>query len=94
MRDFFLSVTSVTALRQRLLAGSNAAPPGVKPRGNVVCNCFNVSASEIIDFCTTTSGDDAAKLSALQRAKQCGTNCGSCLPELRTLVTTAVAAAA
>ena len=94
MRDFFLSGASVTALRQRLLAGSNAAPPGFKPRGNVVCNCFNVSASEIIDFCATTTGDDAAKLAALQRAKQCGTNCGSCLPELRTLVMGAVAAAA
>ena len=92
MRDFFLSGASVTALRQRLLAGSNAAPQGFKPRGNVVCNCFNVSASEIIDFCATTTGDDAVKLTALQRAKQCGTNCGSCLPELRTLVKGAVAA--
>ena len=94
MRDFFLSGASVVALRQRLLAGSNAAPPGFKPRGNVVCNCFNVSASEIIDFCATTTGDAAAKLAALQRAKQCGTNCGSCLPELRTLVRGAVTASA
>ncbi len=86
MRDFFLSGASVVELRQRLLAGSAAASLGFKPRGKVVCNCFNVSENEIIDFCTTANGDSAAKLTALQAAKKCGTNCGSCLPELRTLV--------
>jgi assimilatory nitrate reductase catalytic subunit len=93
MRDFFLSGASVVELRQRLLAGSAAAPQGFKPRGRVVCNCFNVSESEIIDFCATASGDDATKLLALQGAKKCGTNCGSCLPELRTLVAASVVAA-
>ena len=86
MRDFFLSGASVIELRQRLLAGSAAAPQGFKPRGKVVCNCFNVSENEIIDFCSAANGDGAVKLSALQAAKKCGTNCGSCLPELRTLV--------
>ncbi len=86
MRDFFLSGAPVVELRQRLLAGSAAAPQGFKPRGKVVCNCFNVSENEIIDFCAITNGDSTAKLAALQTAKKCGTNCGSCLPELRTLV--------
>ena len=93
MRDFFLSGASVIELRQRLLAGSAAAPLGFKPRGKVVCNCFNVSENEIIDFCATASSDSAAKLAALQTAKKCGTNCGSCLPELRTLVASSAAAA-
>ena len=93
MRDFFLSGASVVELRQRLLAGSAAAPQGFKPRGKVVCNCFNVSESEIIDFCAATSGDGAAKFTALQTAKKCGSNCGSCLPELRTLVAASQAVA-
>jgi len=93
MRDFFLSGASVIELRQRLLAGSAAAPQGYKPRGKVVCNCFNVSESEIIDYCAQASGDSAEKLASLQAARKCGTNCGSCLPELRTLIAaTAVAA--
>jgi assimilatory nitrate reductase catalytic subunit len=90
MRDFFLSGASVTALRQRLLAGSAAAPQGFKPRGKVVCNCFNVTESEIIEFCVTAAGDGATRLVALQAAKRCGSNCGSCLPELRTLVSASV----
>ena len=93
MRDFFLSGASVAELRQRLLAGSAQAPQGFKPRGKVVCNCFNVAESEIAEFCAGVPGDAAGKLGALQAAKRCGTNCGSCLPELRTLVDSAVAAA-
>ncbi len=93
MRDFLLSGASVVELRQRLLAGSASAPQGFKPRGKVLCNCFNVSEREIIDFCATAGGDDVGKLLALQSAKKCGTNCGSCLPELRTLVAASAVAA-
>ena len=93
MRDFFLSGASVIELRQRLLAGSAAAPQGFKPRGKVVCNCYSVSENDIIDFCATATGDAATKFTALQTAKKCGTNCGSCLPELRTLVASSQAVA-
>ncbi len=93
MRDFFLSGASVIELRTRLLAGSSSAPEGFKARGKVICNCLNVAESEIIEFCTATSGNASSKLTALQAAKKCGTNCGSCLPELRTLVAAGVVAA-
>ncbi len=93
MRDFFLSGASVVELRQRLLAGSAAAPDGFKARGKVVCNCFNVSESEIVEFCAITAGDATNKLRMLQTAKNCGTNCGSCLPELRTLISASMSIA-
>ena len=93
MRDFFLSGASVIELRQRLLAGSATAPQGFKPRGRVVCNCFNVSENEIIDFCATANGDSFVKLTNLQNEQKCGTNCGSCLPELRSLVAASAVAA-
>lgn len=93
MRDYFLSGTSVLELRQRLLAGSAAAPGGFVARGKVVCNCFNVPEREIVEFCAAAQGNPAERLNALQTAKKCGTNCGSCLPELRVLVGASVAAA-
>jgi assimilatory nitrate reductase catalytic subunit len=86
MRDFFLSGASVVELRQRLLAGSANPPQGFKARGKVVCNCFNVSEQSIIDFCSVAKTDLVRKLLALQSELKCGTNCGSCLPELRALV--------
>ncbi|TAG81221.1 MAG: nitrate reductase [Betaproteobacteria bacterium] len=96
MRDFFLSGISVTELRQRLLAGSATAPDGFTARGKIVCNCFNVSEREIVEFYSSNDlamMNAANKLSALQSTLKCGTNCGSCLPELRTLVSSATAAA-
>jgi assimilatory nitrate reductase catalytic subunit len=93
MRDFFLSGASVIELRQRLLAGSANPPLGFKARGKVVCNCFNVSEQRIIEFCSAASGDSAQKINALQTELKCGTNCGSCLPELRTLVAASANAA-
>lgn len=93
MRDYFLSGTSVLELRQRLLAGSAAAPGGFVARGKVVCNCFNVPERDIVEFCASAQGSSAERLSALQAEKKCGTNCGSCLPELRVMVGASVAAA-
>jgi assimilatory nitrate reductase catalytic subunit len=50
------------------------------PRGRTVCNCFEVSESDI-----RAAVGRGADLSALQRSLKCGTNCGSCVPELRRL---------
>jgi assimilatory nitrate reductase catalytic subunit len=44
------------------------------PRGRTVCNCYDVAEAEIAAF---------KSLAELQRVLKCGTNCGSCLPELR-----------
>jgi assimilatory nitrate reductase catalytic subunit len=56
--------------------GSAAAAP----RGRIVCNCFEVSETDI-----RAAVGRGADLSALQRSLKCGTNCGSCVPELRRL---------
>jgi assimilatory nitrate reductase catalytic subunit len=57
-------------------AGSAAAVP----RGKIVCNCFDVSETNI-----RAAVGRGADLPALQRSLKCGTNCGSCVPELRRL---------
>lgn len=46
--------------------------------GRVICSCFQVTDREI--DCAIASG--AASTSALGEALSCGTNCGSCVPEL------------
>ena len=68
-------------LRRWALAPLSAPPTGQKSRGKIVCNCFDVSENEIIETC-----EAGADFQTLQTKLQCGTNCGSCVPELKRLV--------
>ena len=62
------------------LAPRPVGSAAVAPRGRIVCNCFEVSEADI-----RAAVGGGADLSALQRSLKCGTNCGSCVPELRRL---------
>ncbi|MCK9285033.1 MAG: molybdopterin-dependent oxidoreductase [Rhodocyclaceae bacterium] len=77
-----------TDLRRWLLAPLEKPPAGTHCRGRVVCNCLNVSEDEII--ADLNAGLD---LPALQEKRQCGTSCGSCVPELKRLAASARQAA-
>ena len=68
-------------LRRWALAPLSAPPTGQKGRGKIVCNCLDVSQNEIID-----NIELGADLITLQTKLKCGTECGSCVPELRKLV--------
>lgn len=71
----------------RLLLAPGAKPPvAVQARGRQVCTCFNVSETAIQDHLASCPGDELARLGALQDKLKCGTNCGSCVPELKRLV--------
>ena len=71
--------------RLLLLPGAKA-PVAVQSRGKPICSCFNVTDLAIAEQLETCVGDDEARLTQLQGALKCGTNCGSCLPELKRLV--------
>jgi assimilatory nitrate reductase catalytic subunit len=88
----------------RLLLLPGAKPPvAVQSRGKPVCTCFNVSDIAIAAHLQSLQRDgdaidrlssDEARLSSLQAALKCGTNCGSCVPELKRRVRSARAAEA
>jgi assimilatory nitrate reductase catalytic subunit len=69
-----------------LLSPGAKAPVAVQSRGKQVCTCFNVTDEAIAVCLANTTGNDDARLASLQGALKCGTNCGSCLPELKRLV--------
>jgi len=69
--------------RIRLLAAS-PAEPGADP-GPVVCSCFNVGRNTIIDAITTEGLDS---IDAIGQCLKAGGNCGSCRPEIKTLLAT------
>ena len=58
----------------------------VQSRGKTVCTCFNVTDVAITGQLAQCHGTDDERLAQLQGALRCGTNCGSCLPELKRMV--------
>ena len=63
------------------LAPLSAPPAGQRTRGKIVCNCLDISQNEIVD-----NIELGADLITLQNKLKCGTECGSCVPELKRLV--------
>ena len=66
----------------RLLRPSDQAPAGTAPTGRTICNCLGVDERALQRAVLTCSGDTPL-LRHWQEKLQCGTNCGSCLPELK-----------
>jgi assimilatory nitrate reductase catalytic subunit len=69
-----------------LLVPGAKAPVAVQSRGKPVCTCFNVTDTAITAGLTHCHGTDDDRLAQLQGQLRCGTNCGSCLPELKRMV--------
>jgi len=92
LRDLFEQQEPVSSFGALLLAPAARIPAGPS-RGKVICSCFGVGERTICDFLADTGNADRETLARLQSALKCGTNCGSCVPELKRLVATAMAAA-
>ncbi|MDT7836141.1 nitrate reductase [Aquabacterium sp. OR-4] len=73
----------------RLLLSPSATPPvAMAARGAQVCTCLNISEPQIVQVLGRCEGAPAARLAQLQGALRCGTQCGSCVPQLKRLVAT------
>ncbi|MFN3415336.1 MAG: molybdopterin-dependent oxidoreductase [Caldimonas sp.] len=78
----------------RALLAPGAKPPAtLAPRSRQVCTCLNVTESEILATLAQCQGSAEERLAHLQAERRCGTQCGSCVPELRRLVRTGLQAA-
>lgn len=95
LRNYFDQQLDVMPLRSFLLAPASQ-PPGVQTEAvRMVCNCVGVSEQAIqagiAIACAKSPGsnlcaDENQLLSGLQGSLKCGTQCGSCVPEIRKLI--------
>jgi assimilatory nitrate reductase catalytic subunit len=74
------------AYGRALLLPVSKPPVPVASQGKVVCTCFHVRDIAIEDNLRSCTGTASERLAKLQGALQCGTNCGSCIPELQRMV--------
>ena len=71
----------------RALLIPGATPPlPVLSRGQQVCACFNVTDLAIEEHLARSTAAPAQRLASLQDSLKCGTNCGSCLPQLQRML--------
>jgi assimilatory nitrate reductase catalytic subunit len=56
---------------------------GTAPVSRQVCSCLNVREDAISVCLQSLSGSEDERLAGLQSQLHCGTQCGSCVPELR-----------
>ena len=80
MSQIFNSQSLTNFQRRALLAGreGNAA----SDPGTIICSCFQVGDKQI----KAVVAEGINNVEALGAKLKCGTNCGSCIPELRALV--------
>jgi assimilatory nitrate reductase catalytic subunit len=86
LASLFASTRLSAAERAGLLAGVPADPAA--DTGPTVCACFGVGRNSI-DAAIAQGCEDPA---AIGRCLKAGTNCGSCVPELRRMIAAAVTA--
>jgi len=79
-----IGTTLTTQERQRLLSLKS---PSCVDTGTVICSCFQVRDSQLKEAVT----EGAETLTELQKQLRCGTNCGSCIPELKAFLPTDLA---
>jgi len=71
---------------RRLLMTGSKPPVALVDAGATVCSCVGVKDMAIENHLKTCQGDDAQRLASLQSTLKCGTQCGSCVPELRRMI--------
>jgi assimilatory nitrate reductase catalytic subunit len=81
VRSLFASVTLDERERRVLLSGRTGE--GIVETGPLICACFGVGLAAIREAVATGSAASVGDIGRLLRA---GTNCGSCVPELRGII--------
>jgi assimilatory nitrate reductase catalytic subunit len=73
----------VVAERDRRILLSGRSSDGLAETGPVICACYSVGLAAIRKAIAT---GEAASVADIGRTLRAGTNCGSCVAELRTII--------
>ncbi|HKS61027.1 MAG TPA: molybdopterin dinucleotide binding domain-containing protein, partial [Xanthobacteraceae bacterium] len=77
-----LDAEALADIERRMVLSGRAAD-GLAETGPVICACFGVGLNVIRD---AIASNRATNVEAIGKALRAGTNCGSCLPELKRIV--------
>ena len=78
-----LFAKATLSLNERKLLLRGLAPSGEPDEGNIVCACFHVGSKAI---CKAIKGNNLKTHQEVGQCLKAGTNCGSCVPEIKALL--------
>ena len=81
LESALLEKQTVAEIRHWLLAPLSTPPTSIRVASRTVCNCLEVSEETL-----RTAIEKGTTLAELQASLRCGTQCGSCLPEIRRML--------
>ncbi|MDE1942213.1 MAG: molybdopterin-dependent oxidoreductase [Betaproteobacteria bacterium] len=81
LENIMVENLEIAGLRRWLLAPMSMPPDRLPPTGRAICNCHNVTESQIVKEIR-----NGATLDQLKASLRCGTQCGSCLPEITQMI--------
>ena len=68
---------------------TGAKPPvSLVDKGATVCTCVGVRDVAIAAHLKNCAGDEETRLASLKNRLGCGTQCGSCVPQLKRMIAT------
>ncbi|NKE65323.1 molybdopterin-dependent oxidoreductase [Ramlibacter sp. RBP-2] len=86
IRPLLLQELPAQAYGRQLLLADVTPPRPVAETAKQVCSCLGVGDVAIRQFVAACAGSASQRLASVQSALQCGTRCGSCVPELKRIV--------
>ena len=93
-REALLSGAALEMPARRMLVPGAREAGAALPSSPQLCTCFDLSIAAVTAALDAARGDAAQRLAQVQGALKCGTNCGSCLPNLRRMAQSAAEAPA
>lgn len=79
---------STASYGRRLLMTGAKSPVALVDKGATVCTCVGVRDIAISTHLNNCTGDEETRLTSLKNKLGCGTQCGSCIPQLKRLIAT------
>jgi assimilatory nitrate reductase catalytic subunit len=79
---------STASYGRRLLMTGVKPPIALVDAGTTVCTCVGVRDIAIATHLNNCTGDEETRLTSLKSTLGCGTQCGSCIPQLKRMIAT------
>jgi len=77
---------STESYGRRLLMSGQTPPVAIKPLGQTICTCLGVKDGAIEAWLKANQGTASLQLEGLKTNLKCGTECGSCVPQLKRMI--------